>query len=63
MLSMAKSTSTALSGLALSSMRDFNTGVSVHPKELDYAKNPNRADVNSASYFADMLARLKVEPV
>ena len=40
-----------------------NARVLVHPKELDYAKNPNRADVNSASYFADMLARLKVEPV
>ena len=37
--------------------------VLVHPKEMDYAKNPNRADANFASYFADMLAKLKVEPV
>lgn len=40
-----------------------NARVLVHPKELDYARNPSRADVNSASYFADMLAKLKVEPV
>ena len=35
----------------------------VHPREIDYAKNPNRADTNSASYFADMLGKLRVEPV
>ena len=40
-----------------------NARVLVHPKELDYAKNPNRADVNSASYFADMLSKLNVNPV
>ena len=37
--------------------------VLVHPRELDYAKSPNRADAHFASYFADMLAKMKVEPV
>ena len=40
-----------------------NARVLVHPKEIDYANSPNRADVNSASYFADMLKKLKLEPV
>ena len=35
----------------------------VHPRELDYAKNPNRRDVMSASYFADMLRKLRVDPI
>ena len=35
----------------------------VHPKEIDYAKNPNRHDVMSASYFTDMLSKLKVNPI
>ena len=37
--------------------------VLVHPKELDYARSPNRLDFNFASYFADMLAKMRVEPV
>ena len=37
--------------------------VLVHPKELDYAKNPNPADGNSATYFLDVLRKLKVEPI
>ena len=37
--------------------------VLVHPKELDYAKDPNRADGNSATYFLDILGKLRVEPV
>ena len=40
-----------------------NARVLVHPAELDYARSPNRADFNYASYFADMLAKLKVEPI
>ncbi len=35
----------------------------VHPREIDYAQNPNRRDVMSASYFADMLRKLRVDPV
>ena len=37
--------------------------VLVHPKEIDYAQNPNRHDVMSASYFADMLRKLRVDPI
>ena len=37
--------------------------VLVHPREIDYAKSPNRRDVMSASYFTDMLGKLRVEPV
>ena len=37
--------------------------VLVHPREIDYAQNPNRHDVMSASYFADMLRKLKVDPI
>ena len=37
--------------------------VLIHPKEIDYANNPNPADTNSASYFADMIRKLKVEPI
>jgi glyoxylase-like metal-dependent hydrolase (beta-lactamase superfamily II) len=37
--------------------------VLVHPKEIDYSKNPSRGDYNVATYFADMLDRLKVEPI
>ena len=37
-----------------------NAKVLVHPKELDYAKNPNPADLNTATYFADMISKLKV---
>ena len=37
--------------------------IAVHPKELDYARNPNRGDVSAAWYIADMLGKMKVEPV
>ena len=40
-----------------------NARVLVHPKEIDYSRNPNRADANSASYFADMLSNLSVNPI
>ncbi len=40
-----------------------NARVLVHPKEIDYANNPRRGDHNVASYFADMLSRLRVEPI
>ena len=40
-----------------------NARVLVHPKELDYARNPNKADGQVATYFTDMLAKLRVEPV
>ena len=40
-----------------------NARVLVHPKEIDYANNPRRGDHNIASYYADMLSRLRVEPV
>ena len=40
-----------------------NARVLVHPKEIDYANNPRRGDHNVASYYADMLSRLRVEPV
>ena len=35
----------------------------LHPKELDYARNPNRGDISAAWYIADMLGKMKVEPV
>ena len=35
----------------------------VHPKELDYARNPNRGDISAAWYIADMLGKMKVEPI
>lgn len=37
--------------------------IAVHPKELEYARNPNRGDVSAAWYIADMLGKMKVEPV
>ena len=40
-----------------------NSRILVHPVELDYARNPNPGDHACATYVADMLARLKVEPV
>ena len=40
-----------------------NARVLVHPKEIDYANNPRRGDHNVASYFSDMLSRLRVEPI
>ena len=35
----------------------------VHPTEMDYARNPNRADHAVAQYMADMLDKMKVELV
>ena len=35
----------------------------VHPRELDYARNPNRGDISAAWYIADMMDKMKVEPV
>ena len=35
----------------------------VHPRELDYARNPNRGDVSAAWYIADMMGKMKVEPI
>lgn len=39
-----------------------NARVVVHPSEIDYAKNPNRRDRSAASYIADMLGKMRVEP-
>ena len=39
-----------------------NARVVVHPREIDYAKNPNRGDRSAASYIADMLDKMRVEP-
>lgn len=35
----------------------------LHPRELDYARNPNRGDTSAAWYIADMLGKMRVEPV
>ena len=35
----------------------------VHPKELDYARNPNRGDLSAAWYIADMMGKMKVDPI
>ena len=40
-----------------------NSRILVHPTELDYAHHPNPGDHNSATYIADMLEKMKVEPV
>ena len=40
-----------------------NARILVHPAELDYARNPNRADFNVAQYMADMVDKMKVELV
>lgn len=40
-----------------------NARVLVHPTELDYARNPNRADFTVARYMADMIDKMKVELV
>ena len=37
--------------------------VLVHPKEIDYARNPRRGDHQIATYFSDMLAKLRVVPI
>jgi glyoxylase-like metal-dependent hydrolase (beta-lactamase superfamily II) len=40
-----------------------NARIVLHPTELDYARNPNRGDRSAAWYIADMLGKMKVEPV
>ena len=40
-----------------------NARILVHPVELDYARNPNRADFNMAQYMAEMVDKMKVELV
>ncbi len=35
----------------------------VHPKEMDYAHNPNPADHNAAKYIAEMMDKMRVEPI
>ena len=40
-----------------------NARILVHPAELDYARNPNRADFAVAQYMADMVDKMKVELV
>ena len=40
-----------------------NARIAVHPKELDYARNPARGDTSAAWYIADMLGKMNVEPV
>ncbi len=37
--------------------------VLLHPKEIDYVNAPSRKDYGTASYVADMLGKLNVEPV
>ncbi len=40
-----------------------NARILLHPRELDYARNPRRGDLSAAWYIADMLGKMKVEPV
>jgi len=40
-----------------------NARILVHPKELDYARNPVRGDTSAAWYVADMMAKMKAEPI
>ena len=40
-----------------------NACILVHPKELDYARNPARGDTSAAWYVADMMAKMKAEPI
>ena len=35
----------------------------LHPKELDYARNPNRGDLLTIPYIADVLGKMNLEPV
>ena len=35
----------------------------MHPKELDYARNPARGDTSAAWYVADMMTKMKAEPI
>ena len=40
-----------------------NARILLHPRELDYARNPSRGDFSATWYIADMLGKMKVEPV
>ncbi len=40
-----------------------NARILVHPTEMDYARNPNRADMAVAQYMADMVDKMKLELV
>ncbi len=40
-----------------------NARILVHPTELDYARNPNGGDFTVARYMADMIDKMKVDPV
>jgi glyoxylase-like metal-dependent hydrolase (beta-lactamase superfamily II) len=40
-----------------------NARILVNPKELDYARNPARGDTSAAWYVADMMAKMKAEPI
>ncbi|MQG58050.1 MAG: MBL fold metallo-hydrolase [SAR202 cluster bacterium] len=40
-----------------------NARILVHPTELDYAHNPARGNTSAAWYAAEMLAKMKTEPV
>ncbi len=37
-----------------------NARILVHPTEMDYARNPNRADMAVAQYMADMVDKMKL---
>jgi glyoxylase-like metal-dependent hydrolase (beta-lactamase superfamily II) len=40
-----------------------NARILVNPKELDYARNPARGDTSAAWYIADMMTKMKAEPI
>ena len=40
-----------------------NARILVHPTEMDYARNPNRADMAVAQYMADKVDKMKLELV
>ena len=40
-----------------------NARILVHPRELEYNRNPNRRDMNASWIIASMLEKWKVEPV
>ena len=40
-----------------------NARILVHPTEMDYARNPNRADMAVAQYRADIVDTMKIELV
>ena len=37
--------------------------IALHPREVDYARNPSPRDINAASYIADMMDKMKVDLV